>query len=61
MVPGREHTIEPVMNDSHTLALLRALIRTYFSDELQLDESPVAAKKRLELRKAILDLSTPTL
>jgi len=57
MVPGREHTMDPVMNDSHTLALLRALIRTYFSDELQHDESPVAAKKRLELRKAIIDLS----
>lgn len=45
------------MNDSNTLALLRALIRSYFSDELQLDESPVAAKKRLQLRQAILDLS----
>jgi hypothetical protein len=45
------------MNNIHTLELLKALIKSYFSEELQYDESPQAAAKREELRKAIVDLS----
>jgi len=45
------------MNNTHTLVLLKALLKTYFSEELQYDETPVAAKKRLELRNAIIELT----
>jgi hypothetical protein len=45
------------MNDSHRLTLLTSLIRTFFSDDLQFDETPAGAKKRMQLRQAILELS----
>jgi hypothetical protein len=45
------------MNDSHRLTLLTSLIRSYFSDDLQFDETPAGAKKRMQLRLAILELS----
>ena len=45
------------MNDSNRLTLLTSLIRSYFSDDLQFDETPVGAKKRMQLRQAILELS----
>lgn len=45
------------MNDTHKLTLLTSLIRSYFSDDLQFDETPAGAKKRMQLRKAILELS----
>jgi hypothetical protein len=45
------------MNDSHKLTLLTSLIRTFFSDDLQFDETPAGAKKRMQLRQAILELS----
>jgi hypothetical protein len=45
------------MNNTHALEVLKMLIKTYFSDELQFDETPAGARKRMELRKAILDLS----
>jgi hypothetical protein len=45
------------MHAIHQLELLKALVRSYFSEELQYDESPQAAAKREELRKAIVDLS----
>ena len=45
------------MNDSHRLTLLTSLIRTFFSDDLQFDETPAGAKKRMQLRLAILELS----
>lgn len=45
------------MTDSHKLIILSELIRIFFSDELQFDETPEGAKKRMKLRLAILDLS----
>ena len=45
------------MTDSQKLILLSILINTFFSDELQFDETPEGAKKRMKLRLAILDLS----
>jgi hypothetical protein len=45
------------MNDSHKLILLQTLIKTFFSDDLQFDETPAGAKKRMDLRKAILELT----
>jgi hypothetical protein len=45
------------MNDTHKLTLLTSLIRTFFSDDLQFDETPAGAKKRMQLRQAILELS----
>jgi hypothetical protein len=49
------------MNDTHKLLLIQTLIKTYFSEELQYDETPTGAKKRNDLKKAILDLSTSNL
>lgn len=45
------------MSANHQLALLKALLKSYFSEELQYDESPAGAKKRTELQQAILELS----
>ena len=45
------------MNDTSKLTLLTSLIRTFFSDDLQFDETPAGAKKRMQLRQAILELS----
>jgi hypothetical protein len=45
------------MNNTHTLEILKALIKTYFSMELQYDESPAGAKKRKDIQKAILELT----
>lgn len=45
------------MNDTYRLTILTSLIRTFFSDDLQFDETPAGAKKRMQLRKAILELS----
>jgi hypothetical protein len=45
------------MNATHQLELLKSLIRSYFSDDLQFDETPEGARKRMQLRQAILDLS----
>jgi len=45
------------MNDTHRLTLLTSLIRTYFSDDLQFDDTPAGVKKRMQLRLAILELS----
>ena len=45
------------MNDASKLTLLTSLIRTFFSDDLQFDETPAGAKKRMQLRLAILELS----
>lgn len=45
------------MNDTHKLTLLQSLIRSYFSDDLQFDETPAGAKKRMQLRQAIMELS----
>ena len=56
-VPPGAPIINTVMNDTHKLTLLTSLIRTYFSDDLQFDETPAAAKKRMKLRLAILELS----
>ena len=44
------------MNDIQEL-LLKALVKSYFNEELQRDESPGAAKKRLELQKIVVELS----
>jgi len=45
------------MKDNHQLALLKTLLKSYFSEELEYDETPTAAKKRLDLRNAILELT----
>ena len=45
------------MTDSHRLTLLTSLIRTYFSYDLQFDDTPAGVKKRMQLRLAILKLS----
>ena len=45
------------MNDTHRLTLLTSLIRTYFSEDLQFDDTPAGVKKRMQLRLAILELS----
>lgn len=45
------------MNETHQLELLKSLIRSYFSEDLQFDETPKGAQKRMQLRLAILDLS----
>jgi len=45
------------MNDTQTLIVLKMLIQTYFSDDLQFDETPEGAMKRMKLRQAILDMS----
>jgi len=45
------------MDNTHKLTLLTSLIRTFFSDDLQFDETPAGAKKRMQLRQAILELS----
>lgn len=45
------------MTAVHQLELLKSLIRSYFSDKLQFDETPEGAKKRMELRLAILELT----
>ena len=45
------------MTAAHQLELLKSLIRSYFSDDLQYDETPEGAKKRLELKQAIVELS----
>ena len=36
---------------------VRYLIREYFSDNLQMDESPVGAMKRLQIRKELLEFA----
>lgn len=43
------------MSTNHQLILLKALLKSYFSKELEHDETPAAAKKRLDLRNAILE------
>jgi len=45
------------MDNTHRLTLLTSLIRTFFSDDLQFDETPAGAKKRMQLQKSILELS----
>lgn len=44
------------MNNTHQLVLLKTLIKLYFSEELQHNETPAAAKKRVEILKEILTL-----
>lgn len=36
---------------------VRYLIREYFSDNLQMDESPVGAMKRNQIRKELMDFA----
>lgn len=45
------------MNATSELVVLKMLVKTYFSDEIQYDETPEGARKREELRKAIVALS----
>ena len=45
------------MNATSELVVLKMLVNTYFSDEIQYDETPEGARKREELRKAIVALS----
>jgi hypothetical protein len=44
------------MNDTHKLALLVSLLRSYFDPELQYDETPIGAKKRKDFEIAIKTL-----
>ena len=45
------------MNDTHKLILLSTLIRTFFSEELQNDNTPEGVSKKAKLQQAILDMS----
>lgn len=44
------------MNDTQTLIVLKMLVATYLSDDLQFDETPEGAKKRMKLRQAIVEM-----
>lgn len=54
--PQRIFNLFSVMSTIHELVLLKTLIKLYFSKELQHDETPLAAKKRVEILKEILTL-----
>ena len=43
--------------DTHTLIVLTTLIRTFFSDEVQLNNTPEGVSKKAKLQQAILDMS----
>ena len=45
------------MNTAQELELIKCLIRCYFDTELQNDETPAAAKKRVELLKSLLEMA----
>ena len=40
-----------------TLETMKSLIKDYFADELQRDETPIAAKKRKEIKNQLMKLA----
>ena len=47
------------LTDSYTyqIDILKGVIKEYFSDDLQLDETPMGAMKRNQIRKELLDFA----
>lgn len=45
------------MSNTHKLEVLKCLIRAYFSEKLQHDENPSAAKTRKDILTQILTLA----
>ena len=41
----------------HEINKIKILIQAYFSDEVQMDETPVGAMRRNQLRKELLDFA----
>jgi hypothetical protein len=42
----------------YQIDILKGLIKEYFSDDLQMDESPMGAMKRNQIRKELLDFAS---
>jgi hypothetical protein len=47
--------VEEVINN---INYLKSIIREYFSDNLQMDESPMGAMKRNQIRKELLEFAS---
>lgn len=56
-VPLKVPIINTVMSVLAQYEVLKCLVRVYFSDELQHNETPAAAKKRQEILKEILEIA----
>ena len=41
----------------YQIDILKGIIKEYFSDDLQMDESPMGAMKRNQIRKELLDFA----
>ena len=41
----------------HEINKIKILVQAYFSDEVQMDETPVGAMRRNQLRKELLDFA----
>ena len=41
----------------HEINKIKILIKVYFSDEVQMDENPTGAMRRLQIRKELLDFA----
>jgi len=41
----------------HEINKIKILIQTYFSDEVQMDENPTGAMRRLQIRKELLEFA----
>ena len=41
----------------HEINKIKILVQVYFSDEVQMDETPVGAMRRNQLRKELLDFA----
>ena len=50
-------TIDQVEEVSRAIDHLKDIVREYFSDELQMDETPMGAMKRNQIRKELLEFA----
>ena len=49
--------IDKIEETNNRINNIKLLIKVYFSDEVQIDETPMGAMRRLQIRKELLDFA----
>ena len=53
----REALQDLIDSYKHEINKIKILIKVYFSDEVQMDENPTGAMRRLQIRKELLEFA----
>jgi len=55
---AQQKIIKQVDTDEYNINNIKLLIKVYFSDEVQIDETPMGAMRRNQIRKELLDFAS---